>query len=219
MNTFNKKRIAVLLPLMLISSTIGVFYLSTILLNKYLGYIIGFMFYWLFWCFYIPKRITNLKIKVFFTDEKSIFKIKYIWVIILLLSTIIAPVFMYTIPNLNKTPLLIIVIGIPLAIMHSFFEELFWRGFYAKQFKTSMIYSIVIPTVFFMLWHISPQFAMKSNTPIIFVISTLPLGLTYAITAYITKSAKWSFVAHAISGILAFSGFLSICLVEGLQLS
>jgi len=124
---------------------------------------------------------------------------------------------MYTIPSIKSTPLPVILLGVPLAIIHSFFEELFWRGFYVKQFKTSILYAIVIPTIFFVLWHFSPQLAMKSDTSVMFVISTLPLGLTYAFASYVTKSAKWSFLAHALSGIFAFSGFLSTCLVEALK--
>lgn len=220
MNTFTKKKkSAVLLPIMLIVSTMGVFYLSTFLFDKYLGYLIGFLFYWLFWCLYIPKKITGLKIKEFFIDEVSIFKWKNLWILLLLLATIIAPIFMYTIPAFKSMPLIVLLLGIPLAIIHSFFEELFWRGFYAKQFKASILYGIVIPTIFFALWHFSPQFAIKSDTPVMFALSTLPLGLTYALTGYVTKSARWSFIAHAISGILAFSGFLSMCLVEVLKIS
>ncbi len=214
-----QKRNAILLPILMITTTIVVFYLSTLLLGKYMGYISGFLFYWFFWCLYIPKKITGLKITEFFVDEKPLFIRKNLLIILLLLATIITPIFMYTITGIKSTPLIVILLGIPLAIIHSFFEELFWRGFYVKQFKTSIIYSIIIPTIFFMLWHISPQFALKADNPLIFVISTLPLGLTYALTAYVTKSAKWSFIAHAISGILAFSGFLSMCLVEIFNLS
>jgi membrane protease YdiL (CAAX protease family) len=205
-----RKVLFAIMPIFLIITTSFVFYFSSISIGKYQGYLIGFLFYWIFWCLFIPLLISKKKIFVFFKNEKPLFIKKNWWIIILFLSTIISPIFIYFLPEISKTPIILLLLSIPLATIHGFFEELFWRGFYIKEFPNNIIWGIVIPTIFFSLWHISPQFSIKDNNILLFLISTIPLGLTYGIVAFVTKSAKWSAIGHSISGIFTFSGLLAV---------
>ena len=205
----NKKTILLILPIILITSTAMVFHFATQFSSSELGYLIGFLFYWLFWCLLVPFLLERQNFKNLFKDKYVLFQKKNWWLILLLTSTIIAPIFMYFLPSLSSTPLPIIILAIPLALIHAFFEETFWRGLYTANFPNNFFFSVLFPTLFFSLWHFSPQFAIPTAHPINFIISTLPLGLIYALVAYVTKSAKWSIIAHGISGILAFSGLLA----------
>ncbi len=212
-----RKVLFILLPILLILTTSAVFYSMSVIIGKYEGYLIGFLFYWIFWCLTIPLFITKKPISTFFKDENPLFIKKNWWIIILFLSTIIAPVFMYFLPNLFSKPVLLLLLSIPFAIIHGFSEELFWKGFYIKEFPDNVVWGIIIPTIFFSVWHISPQFSIKDDNVILFLISTVPLGLTYGMVAFVTKSAKWSAIGHSISGIFAYSGLLSTSLYNILQ--
>jgi membrane protease YdiL (CAAX protease family) len=76
------------------------------------------------------------------------------------------------------------------------------------------MWGIVIPSVFFSLWHFSPQIAMPQNNRFVFILSTLPLGIVNGIIAFNTKSAKWSAIGHSIGGILAFGGSTALSLYK-----
>jgi membrane protease YdiL (CAAX protease family) len=209
-----RKFLFLILPVLLILSAAAVYYLSSKTFGKFPGYLTGFAFYWLFWCLIIPYIINRKSLILYFKSESALFEKKNWWVIILFFSTIIAPVFMYFIPGLSDKSILIIILAVPFAIIDGFCEELFWRGFYVNEFRDSILWGIFIPSVFFSLWHFTPQIVFPHDNQIGFVISTLCLGLTYGIVAYKTKSAKWSAIGHSISGILAFSGSLSFCFVK-----
>ncbi len=209
-----KKFLFLLLPVLLILSTSGVFYFCTKLWNPYVGYLAGFLFYWLFWCLLIPLWVSGHGLRDFFRDTQPLLKRNNWWIIILLASTVIAPVFMYFIPAIKSTPLPVILLSIPLAVIHGFFEELFWRGIYIKEFPDNTWWNLIIPSLLFSLWHFAPQWAIPADNRLIFVVSTLPLGFTYALTARVTGSARWSAIAHSLSGILAFSGNLAISIYQ-----
>ncbi len=209
MNDSKKKKIVILMPVVLIISASFVFYLSSRSFGKEIGYLTGFLFYWLVWCLLIPLMLLGKNILFLFKDKKPLLIKKNWWIIILLLSTIISPMFMYFIPEVSNKPMVVILLSIPLALMNGFFEELFWRGLYVSFFPQNFLMGVIYPSLFFSIWHIVPQLSISSENPAVFVISTIPLGITYGLVAYVTKSAKWSAVSHGISGILAFSGLLA----------
>jgi len=205
----HRKLLCIALPVLLIASASGVFYVAARLWGRDIGYLVGFLFYWLIWCLLVPILLLGRRYFSMLQDRRPLFRRKNWWIILLLAATVISPVFMYLIPDFASTPLPGMLLGIPLALIHGFFEETFWRGLYISLFPDDLVMGLIYPTLFFCLWHIAPQLAMPSGSPVIFVLSTLPLGLTYGLTAYVTKSAKWSVIAHGVSGILAFSGYLA----------
>jgi hypothetical protein len=193
----------------LLVSTSLVFHFAGVFLGKYAGYLVGFAFYWLFWCHFVPRRVLGKPVRELFVDREKLFVAKNWWIIGLFASTLVAPFFMYFIPELGKTPVLLFILAVPLALANGYFEETLWRGLFVRVFPDSMFWGMVAPTVFFSLWHIAPQLALPADYPLLFVLSTLPLGMTYAIVAYTTKSARWSAIGHGLSGVFAFSGYLS----------
>ena len=55
MNAFQKRLLLVVgLPVLLVSTTAPVFYYSAKLLALDWGYLIGFLFYWIIWCYLVP---------------------------------------------------------------------------------------------------------------------------------------------------------------------
>ncbi|OHD57400.1 MAG: hypothetical protein A2Y33_07915 [Spirochaetes bacterium GWF1_51_8] len=206
------KPVLIVYPFLLIASTAIVFYFGTRYLGQFAGYLIGFGFYWLFWCLLIPLLLLKKNFPTVFRNKKPLFTLKNWWILLLLASTIIAPVFMYFIPGLPVTPLFVVLAGIAFGFVHAFFEELFWRGVYISFFPDDWVMGVVFPTVMFSLWHFAPQIAIPDPNMPVFVASTLPLGIVYALTARASGSALWSAIAHGISGALAFGGFLATSL-------
>jgi len=209
----NRKVLFLLLPVLLIISASIVFYITSCTIGRYQSFLIGISFYWLFWCLLIPSIIKSKSIRFFLKSERPFLVRKNSWVILLFLSTIISPLFIYkTISNLAIKPIMLILLAIPLAVINGFCEEIFWRGLYVREFPNSIMWGIIIPSVFFSLWHFSPQIAMPQHNRFVFILSTLPLGMVNGIIAFNTKSAKWSAIGHSIGGILAFGGSSALSL-------
>lgn len=209
MDDRKRKLLLILLPVLLTASASCVFYCAARLWGRDIGYLTGFLFYWLVWCLLVPLLLLGRDYFTMLRDKKPLFRKQNWWVILLLASTVTAPVFLYLIPGLSVTPLPVMLLGIPFALIHGFFEETFWRGLYISFFPDDPVMGLVYPALLFSLWHIAPQLAIPSGSPLVFIISTIPLGLTYGFTAYATKSAKWCVIAHGVSGVLAFSGHLA----------
>jgi len=203
----NRKVLFLALPVLLILSTSIVFVVSAIALGNYASYLIGISFYWFFWCLCVPTLIGRKSILDFMRSEKPFLTGRNWWVILLFLSTVIVPLFMYnTIQKVMVTPLYLILLNILLATINGCCEEVFWRGFFVKEFPDSIVWGIVIPSIFFALWHFAPQFAIPHDNRVAFVLSTLPLGIINGLVAYKTRSAKWSAIGHSIGGVLAVAG-------------
>ena len=209
----NRKLLFIILTVLLIISASLVFYMTAVAIGKEKGYLIGMAFYWFFWCLGVPVLVKRKSIIYFLKNERSLFIKNNWWVIILFFSTIIIPIFMYnTISYLLIKPLVLFLIAIPVAIISGTCEELFWRGLFIKEFPDSIAWGIIIPSLFFSLFHFAPQLAIPHPNKVLFVLLTFPLGLTNGIIAYKTKSAKWSAVSHSIGGIMAFGGPAALCL-------
>lgn len=202
-----KNKIVLLMPIVLIITTALVFRFSSISIGRNWATIVGFLFYQITWCILFPLIVLGKKdFFDLFYEKNRLFQRKNMIFIILLLSTIIGALIIFF--NIaTKYSILIFLLGIPLTTINGICEEILWRGVFIKKFRNNIYLSIIYPSIFFSLWHISPQL-VDLNVNLIeiipFAIMTLPLGLIYGIVAYRTGSIKWSALAHCISGILAF---------------
>lgn len=208
-NLTSKKGFLLLLPVLLLLSTALIFFLFSQWLGKDLGYIFGFIFYWVVWCIMTPVLILG-KNTFFslFRGEGLLFQKKNWLPITLLLATTVGALLMYFIPNIATTPLEIIMIGIPVAIINGTCEEIFWRGLYVKKFPDKPLLGMIYPTIGFALWHLSPQIVVPSEGGlvgiVIFIVSTFFLGFCYAWVSFRTNSIKWNALSHSLNSILAF---------------
>jgi membrane protease YdiL (CAAX protease family) len=194
------------LPFLLIPSTALVFVLSTRLLNSDWGYILGFIFYWVVWCYLVPFIILGKKgiINLFRGDTSSFLRKKNWYLIALLLGTIFGAIGMYFIPEISEaTPLLIWLLALPVAIIAGTGEEILWRGLYIRIFPRQLFWAYFYPTVWFTLQHVSSQLVEYSQDSFIFIAATLPLGLIFGLVAYRTNSIKWNTLAHILLALFA----------------
>jgi len=199
-----KSYFLLLLPLILIATTALVFYVSSNLLGNNLGYIIGFSFYYIFWCYGATLALMGKKGFVSqFKEVNPLFSKKNLYLIIIFFMIALGTVIMYLIPSINKATLSLILIAIPIAIVHGVGEETLWRGLYIKTFPKNIFWGVIYPSIAFALWHLSPQIVFTSENLPGFVASTLFLGSSYAIIAYKTGSIKWVALLHVLGSLLA----------------
>lgn len=210
--TNQKKAFLLVLPILLIVSTALVFVSLSKWVNREFGYVMGFIFYWLAWCFLVPFIMLKRDgiISILFNEENPLFR-KPNWLPASLLIFIIAITgIMYPPFDLAAAPARLIIIAIPIAIVNGVCEELLWRGLYVRAFPNNPVLGFVYPSVGFALWHISPQLVLPAGNGIwVFVLSTFFLGISYGWIAYRTKSIKWVAVSHSLGGILDLGGFIA----------
>ncbi|MHA2050974.1 MAG: CPBP family intramembrane glutamic endopeptidase [Promethearchaeota archaeon] len=215
----SRKGSLLLLPLLLLISTALIFFLFSQWLGKELGYILGFIFYWAVWCIMVPILLLGKSnFLSLFRGEVPLFQKKNWLPITLLLATTVGAFLMFFLPNITTTPLAIIMIGIPVAIINGTCEEIFWRGLFVKKFPNRPLLGMIYPTVGFALWHLSPQIVFPSEGGlvgiVIFIVSTFFLGFCYAWVSFRTNSIKWNAFSHSLNSILAFGMPISTSLFK-----
>jgi membrane protease YdiL (CAAX protease family) len=205
------KTLFLILPILLILSTAFVFVALSRWLNAELGYVFGFLFYWVIWCFLVPLSILKKEgIASLFREEIPLFQ-KSNWLpAILLVLIVVVTVVMYPPTGLLAAPAKLLIIAIPVAIINGICEEMLWRGLYVKTFPSNMLLGFVYPSIGFAFWHISPQFVFPAEGGVWpFVVSTFFLGISYGWISYRTGSINWNAISHSIGGILDVGGAIA----------
>lgn len=204
----NKKRyITSMLPVIQILST----YLSFIILVNHfglkIGYFLGFVFYWCFWCLFIPYLLLgNNSFKSMFKNN-NIFedKIKWLNLILLIIPPILAFIFGPFLERIQSAPLYVILLSIPYGMINGIAEEVLWRGLFIKIFPVSFFWGFLYPSLGFALSHAAPLAVNPSSIGVIpFIASALFIGLCWGWVAFRTKSIRWTIISHIlldISGI------------------
>jgi membrane protease YdiL (CAAX protease family) len=196
------------IPLLLILTTFPVFRYASIAFGKEKGYLIGFGFYWLFWCLAVPWLLTGADFPNLLIDRLPLFSLPnwtaaLLWVIVTLVTLV-----MYG-KSFIKAPLTLILLAIPVAMLNGLGEEILWRGMFVQAFPGNPWLGILYPAVGFALWHLAPQSVFPAENVPGFILSTFFLGLAYGFIAYSTGSAFWTAISHSLGGILALGGALA----------
>jgi deazaflavin-dependent oxidoreductase (nitroreductase family) len=199
----------ILLPFVLYL-TVGLVFLSAAKwLGREAGYLIGFAFYWLVFGLAIPAVAAKGGLGELLTDRSPLFS-RQNWVAAVLWVAVTGIALVMYGMGLISAPLNLILLSIPLATLNGFCEEIFWRGLYIRVFPRNPWLAVVYPAICFALWHFIPLRVLPDETTLVFVFSTLFLGLAYGFIAYRTGSAKWTAISHSLNGILALSGSLAL---------
>ena len=187
----------------------GIFALASRWLGADAGYLLGFVFYWLFWCLLIPRVLLGkAEFAAILRDHAPLLS-RGNWLAALLwLVVMLSAVFMYA-GEFIRAPLALILLAVPLATVNGFCEEILWRGLYARLFPSKPWLSILYSSAGFALWHLAPQIIFPAENIPVFIISTFFLALPYGFIAWRTGSARWTAISHSLSGILALSGYLA----------
>ena len=209
--TNQQKIFLLLLPILLILSTALVFVSLSKCLNAELGYVLGFIFYWLVWCFFVPLFMLKREgIISLFKEENPLFS-KSNWLPAgLFVLIVVITVIMYPPTGLVDVQAKLLIIAISVAIINGICEELLWRGLYVRAFPNNAMLGVIFPAIGFAIWHISPQLVFPAEHGIwSFVISTFFLGISYGWISYKTRSIKWNAISHSLGGILDLGGAIA----------
>ena len=212
MNTLSRtQKLALLCPFLLIPSTALIFLAASHLLGPEMGYVLGFLFYWLIWCLIFPMYLLGGKgVASLFVEENPLFQKRNLLFALLLVFIIIITVIMYPPNQMLAEPVGLLMIAIPVAIINGICEEVLWRGLYVRAFSTNLVLAVVYPSIGFALWHISPQLVLPSESGVWpFVLSTFFLGAGYGLVAFRTRSIRWTAISHVLGGILGTGGFIA----------
>ena len=205
---FPKQLVAFALPLTLIPSAAFVFNLSSKLLGKETGYLLGLLFYWTIWCLLVPLILLGKEgFLSLFVDVTPLFSGPN-WLATVLFIFISLVTLVMSGKGFIHAPLTLISISIPAATINGICEELLWRGLYVRAFPDNIWLAILFPALGFALWHLVPLQVFSSRSKMRFVLSTFFLGLAYGFIAYKTGSAKWTAISHSLNGIFALSGMI-----------
>jgi hypothetical protein len=201
--------VILIVPLLLIPSTALTFTSLSKRLGKDKGYLLGFLFYWGFWCLIVPLALLgwNDFLKLF-VDSSSLFSERNRLAAALFIMVTLVTFFMYG-KDFVQAPLTLILIAIPLATVNGICEEILWRGCYVGLFPHNFWLAIPFPALGFALWHLVPLRIFSVSDKYSFVLSTFFLGLAYGWIAYSTASARWTAISHSLNGILSLGGMIA----------
>ena len=205
-----RKRIGlIMLPWLLLLSTYLVFIWSVKLFGPKSGYLFGYLFYWIFWCYLIPFIILGPNnISLLF---KNNYKLSWMIIIIVLTPAILAFFGIPFWPYLFKLTPIIIIVSLLSALVNGTGEELFWRGVYAQSFPDNLLWGYLYPTVMFTFWHLSPRAVQTAGTgTFTFLLGALLMGLCWGYVAMRTKSIRWTVLSHIIVNLPWLAGFYFI---------
>jgi membrane protease YdiL (CAAX protease family) len=201
-----RKSFLLLLPVLLTISCMIIFQLAAEQFGVKLGYLAGFLFYWLFWCLLVPVVLVGRTRIVQFIRPSPVFDHK----IILCLSSLLIFVYAYAFPAaIKKANGLIIILSFVLAAINETVEEVLWRAVYLQTFKSTWR-SVGYSSLGFAVWHYAPQTIVANKNPggvHSFVAFAFILGLCFSYAAFRQRSIFWTIIAHTL---LDFAGLGAI---------
>jgi hypothetical protein len=165
-----------------------------------LGYFVGFLFYWIGWCFGFPVWVLGIGGVVdLFRDRKPRFTSrKWLGIVLLVVPLILA--YGYEFPRaLPEATLPIVLLSILISMVNGAAEELLWRGVYPLVFPDSTWWGYLYPTLGFAVWHFAPQSVFPNPRPgasVSLVVAAGIVGLMWGWVAYRSKSVRWTTLSH-----------------------
>ena len=151
----SKKIILLIIPLILTTSCAFVFKWAAATYSNKPGYCMGFLFYWLFWCLFVPVQLIGSKaILQYFSCKPHAFN----WQVIACLVVPLIFVYVYAFPAaLQHADAAIIALSLLISIVNATAEEVLWRGVYLHVYKDNKRLSVLYASAGFAVWHYAPQ--------------------------------------------------------------
>jgi hypothetical protein len=197
------KRLAlILLPVVLLGSTYLVFQKLVAAFGLKLGYLTGFLFYWIVWCFLFSWWLLGAdRMLQLFRDVPNWLG-RPAWLGALFLVVPLALGYGYAFPRaIREADAVIIVLSLVIAIVNGTLEELLWRGAYVSVFPNSRFLATVYPAVGFAVWHFAPQSVVPNTAPggaVSLVVVAALVGAMWAWVANQTGSILWVTLSHVL---------------------
>lgn len=180
------------------------------------GYLAGFLFYWICWCFLLSLLAVGpdgLR-EMFEAPHPTFGKPNWLGLFLLLGPPLVMYVTRFP-AEVMMASLKIITYSALFALANGTMEEVLWRGAYVTAFPDSWLWAYLYPSIWFGLWHLSPQVVYPGEMPggdIAFALMSISLGLVWGWVAKTTGSIRWTVVAHILLNFAVPAGrsFISV---------
>ncbi len=195
-----KRNIVIASPFLIIATNFGVAFLFGALIGKW-AFMPMVLIGWALWLFFILKYGGPDSIKKWLQKTKGGFG----WGVLALTVGLI-PLPLFLLHNGTLSSWEIVIPWLLLAIINPWFEEFYWRGLlldYTKNWPSWT--SILFTSVLFAANHAAFGINSVVNSGFELVISTLIMGLVWAIIYKKTKSVRWLVFSHFLVDFLSLS--------------
>ena len=213
MSTFTRIQVALIAaPLALLPTTYVTFSVMGGLLGPKLGYLAGFLFYWICWCALLPLLTVGPDgLRSMFKAVRPPFG-KPGWLgFIFILLPVLASLASLSPIKLREATLPVLAVSVLFSLVNGTMEEVLWRGTYVTAFPESWLWGAIYPSIGFGLWHLSPQVIHPSGMPggpLAFSVMAVFLGLPLGWVTKKTSSIRWVVVSHILLDLPGLAGFL-----------
>lgn len=200
MNINNKKKIAIVAPLVLIAMMYPIFQFLAGKYGERIGWYLGLVLYWLIWGgVFSWSMIGKESILRIIRPQKFTLRI----LLLILFPLLMAALYKY-IPGMDyeKPSVWIFLLLVSTNFGNGFFEELLWRGVYMSLFPDSLIFRIIWPSIWFALWHYVPGSVIANGNVIGLIIGSGLMGLYLSFLAKKTGTIWWTILTHTIGGFI-----------------
>ncbi len=195
-----KRNIVIASPFLIIATNFGVAFLFGALIGKW-AFMPMVLIGWALWLFFILKYGGPGSIKKWLQKAKGGFGWGF-----LALTVGLIPLPLFLLHNGTLSGWEIVIPWLLLAIINPWFEEFYWRGLlldYTKNWPSWT--SILFTSVLFAANHAAFGINSVVNSGFELVISTLIMGLVWAIIYKKTKSVRWLVFSHFLVDFLSLS--------------
>lgn len=192
--------VLVLSPPFLLLSTFFLFRYLSAAMPKEKAYLFGFIFYWFVWCFLLPLLTVGFEgLRAMLSTPNPRFG-QPAWLGIILL---IGPPLLLFVTSFQSSirgaTIAFVIYSAMYAATNGLLEEILWRGTYVVAFDGNLIWGYLYPSVWFGLWHLSPQVVQAGTVTretLTFAIMSIALGLTWGWVARTSGSVRFTALAH-----------------------
>lgn len=193
--SLRKEFIVYLLPPVLIIVNYLVFHLLTDINGSKQGYFSGMIFYWI--CCLLAVFLLTSK-----QNRRLLLKIKkpdWWQAGLFLFPVILAFLFGPFRNRINEASFFIIVLSLLYAAVNAISEEFLWRGLYLDHYQGNFFYAVIVPSIWFGIWHYVPlSFQGSSFGNFYFILSAMGIGFCWALVSWYTRSVFWSIISHTL---------------------
>lgn len=195
-----KRDIVIASPFLIIAVNFGIAFTFGQIIEKW-AFVPMVLIGWALWLFFILKYAGLESIKKWLKRPKKGFG----WgVLALIIGLIPLPIFLLHFDTLSGWH--IIIPWILLALINPWIEEFYWRGLlldYTKNWPSWT--SILFTSLLFAANHAAFGINSKVNSGFELVVSTLIMGLVWAVIYKKTKSLRWLVFSHFLVDFLSLS--------------
>lgn len=174
------------------------------------GYFGGFLFYWIVWCLLLTLLTVGPQgLREMFKAPNPAFG-RPVWLgLILLVGPVAGSLLVNAFPQrVKEATFAILVVSALFAIANGTLEEVLWRGTYVTAFPGNWLWGYLYPSIWFGLWHISPQVVFPSEGGSLrFALMAIFLGLAFGWVTINSGSIRWPVVAHILLDFAGLAGF------------